>query len=302
MIVFVTTAAACILDVAWLVSSGIIVWIVVSGGGQVALAGHIVRVRSVSNPLLVWSAIAILRLLVFRGIPFLTRRQWPIDRLESRCESWCRRVSDALTHLTPAGARRAMLTLVIVVTVVKLANAAFYPGFFSGDDVEIHEMTFATLFGWDWSAWNLRSAFYPMTFIYPIPALLATLGITDTEPLVFAGRAVVAVLSSLTLWLVYRVGADLSSPGVGATAAIMLGLHRLHVTFGGSELPRPIASLFIVAAFLCLIPRRVSLVRAAIAGMRSRSVARSASANSSSSCRPLSRCSPRARARPLQSS
>ena len=81
-----------------------------------------------------------------------------------------------------------MLLLIVVITVVKLANAALYPGFFSGDDVEIHEMTFARLFGWNWTAWDLRNAFYPMVFIYPIQALLAGMGIDDTATLVFAGR------------------------------------------------------------------------------------------------------------------
>ena len=64
---------------------------------------------------------------------------------------------------------------------------------------------------------------------------------------------VVAFLSSLTLWLVFAAGARLETPGVGLTAACLLGVHRLHVTFGGSELPRPVASLFIVGAFVCLL-------------------------------------------------
>jgi hypothetical protein len=80
-------------------------------------------------------------------------------------------------------------------------------------------MTFARLFALDWSAWDLRSSFYPMTFIYPAQALLVRAGITDTPTLVLAGRVVVALVSSIAIWLVYRVGTELESPGTGVIAA-----------------------------------------------------------------------------------
>ncbi len=53
---------------------------------------------------------------------------------------------------------------------VKAIYAWWYYGFYTGDDVEIHEMVFAAIFGWDWQAWDIRSAFYPMVFIYPAVA------------------------------------------------------------------------------------------------------------------------------------
>jgi len=46
----------------------------------------------------------------------------------------------------------------------------------------------------------------------------------------------------------------------------MFGVHRLHVTFGGSELPRPVASVFVLGAFVCLIEAPPRTRRALLAG------------------------------------
>lgn len=69
------------------------------------------------------------------------------------------------------GVRRAAMFVTAVGVfslAARLLNASSSYGFFSGDDVEIHEMTFAALFHLDWPIWELRSPFYPMLFIYPV--------------------------------------------------------------------------------------------------------------------------------------
>jgi hypothetical protein len=260
-------ATAVVLDLAWIALSAVVLSIIVSGGGEYRWAGHLIRMHSVENPLVAWQVVALIRLMPLQTMPFLLQARWPLDRLTTRCLAWCRGVGLALQHTTWGQARRALWLVIVVVTLVKLANAALYPGFFSGDDVEIHEMTFAALFGWRWSAWDLRNALYPMAFIYPVQALLVRVGVDDTAVLVLAGRVVVALLSSITLWLVFRAGSKLKSPGVGLVAALLLGVHRLYVTFGGSELPRPVASVFIVGAFLCLLETPLHTRRALLAGI-----------------------------------
>jgi hypothetical protein len=258
--------AALLLDATGVLLAGLVTFVIVAGGGIYDWFGQHVRIETVGNPLLGLELITLLRLLGLRHVPFCCLNRFPLDDATSRCVTWCGQLSRMFAEGSRRQALRVLLLVITVITLVKLANAALYPGFFSGDDVEIHEMTFARIFGWNWRAWELRSPFYPMTFIYPVQALLARSGVTETSALVFAGRAVVAILSSLTLWLTYRVGERLDGPGVGLAAAVALGMHRLHVTFGGSELPRPVASVFIVGAFLCLCTRKRDFITSALGG------------------------------------
>jgi hypothetical protein len=81
--------------------------------------------------------------------------------------------------------------------------------------------------------------------------------------LVFGGRAVVAVLSVLALPLVV-----LASPGVPPRArllgALFLAGSSVWFQFGSTELPRPVAAVFVMAAFVA--SQRAGLGAAAIAG------------------------------------
>src|SRR5207342_3233171 len=84
------------------------------------------------------------------------------------------------------------------------------PGFFSGDDVEIHEMTLGTLLGKPWSVWALRCPFFPMTFVYPAQWLALQLGLSSAGGLVLAGRTVVALVSTGAIPLVWCVARRLA--------------------------------------------------------------------------------------------
>ena len=95
--------------------------------------------------------------------------------------------------------------MILFSSVVKAIYAWRYYGFYTGDDVEIHEMVFATIFGWDWQAWDIRAAFYPMVFIYPAVAAVQKLGIDDTALLVFMGRLPVVAFSGLNIWMTFTM-------------------------------------------------------------------------------------------------
>ena len=168
-----------------------------------------------------------------------------ISRLSRRCVS----AQHALSALTESQCASRVLWLAGFVAIVKLFNASLHPGFFSGDDVEVQEMTFAALFHWSWRAWDIRSAFYPMTFILPVQALLLHLGVTDPGRLVFAGRAVVAVISTLSLPLVFTIARRFYGQRVALIAATFLALSSLSVGFGSTELPRPISTVFVLLLF-----------------------------------------------------
>jgi hypothetical protein len=151
------------------------------------------------------------------------------------------------------GSSRAALVAGCVMAaslVLKLLLAYRHPGFWIGDDVEIHEMTFAHLFGTPSRTWALRSPFYPMGVIYPIQALMVWAGQTDPAQLVFAGRAVVAVCTIATLALTFHLARRVfDSTPVALISVLILATNKLHVMTGTTELPRPVASLCILAAF-----------------------------------------------------
>ncbi len=92
-----------------------------------------------------------------------------------------------------------------------------------------------------------------MGVIYPVQAALFRLGVDDPRLLVFAGRTVVAVVSTLSAALLYRVAARYAGEAVALLALFFLAASGLHVAFGSTELPRPVAALFLVAAFGALL-------------------------------------------------
>ena len=249
------TSLAAIIDSLALLLLFLLAFILVTGGGRYDLLGVRVSVRTVANPLLALHAVLLIRYSASKEVPLFGRARLTPARIATWSLHLCQGVSTALARMPVRRAATTVLLIIAVTTLVKLANAAFYPGFFSGDDVEIHEMTFVSLFGMDWPVWDLRSPFYPMTVIYPVQRLAVWAGVTETQPLVFLGRAVVAVLSSIAVWLIYKAGAALDDPGTGLLAAATFAIQRLHVVFGGSELPRPVSTIFVAGAFVCLLQR-----------------------------------------------
>jgi hypothetical protein len=241
----------------------VIVLLLFTGGGLFSIAGHRIRMTSARNPLLFACLCAAVRYVWFRAVPFFgVSRHVPGD-----ADAWLTRRWPARHSGISAGAARAVLAVIIGVSLLlRLVNAVAHPGFSTGDDVEIHMMTLARLLGHTWTAWNLRSPFYPMTFLYPAQFTAFQLGWTDVGSLVLAGRLVVVALATVTVWVVYRIAWRLTSHAPTALlAAAFAACSRLHLWFGGSEFPRPVAAAFIAGAFyLLLVDRRRSV---AIAGV-----------------------------------
>lgn len=243
-------------DVLFCVASGVTLAILCSGGGSFRLLGRFMSAHSTGTPALIVFLLAVVRLRFRESLPFLGLRALDIRDLDQRIERLVLGAAAFLGAVTSSRARKIVLILCGTSLVLLSASAYVHFGFFSGDDVEIHEMTLGHLFRTGWPVWNLRSPFYPMAFIYPAQALLAGLGIADTSSLVFAGRLVVAVLSTASVLLLYRVARDRYGLGVALLAALLLTVNRLHLAFGSTELPRPVSTLFVVLAYACVLSRR----------------------------------------------
>jgi hypothetical protein len=253
-----------VVDLALAAATVVAVAIMLTGGGEIAIHGIRVSLLRARNPLTAALALALIRLALHDTglLPGSSSHGLP-----ARTARLATRMYRRLLELTPAAALRALSILLFVCLLLRLANAWYYYGFFSGDDVEVHEMTFATLFGRDVTIWGLRSPFFPMAFIFPAQRLALALGFGGTDALVFVGRAVVAGWSCIGVAVMYMIGRRLlGGAGAGILAALFLAVMRLHVRFGSSELPRPVAATFLLVAFGLLVAGRRTVLQAGLAG------------------------------------
>jgi len=240
--------------------------IIVTGGGVFHLGATAIRARSVENLLWLMTGLLLLRYRL-RGWPFLGVGRWRVDSILGRgarlVGSWSSHSKSSIWRELPWP---ALAWLSLAVFLVRVLVAWTSPGFFSGDDVEIHEMTLGVLLHKDWPIWDLRCAFFPMLFVYPAQRIAHAMGATSPEALVLAGRAAVAFFSTasipLTWWAARRLAP--ADSRLAVVAVLLLAVNRLQMSFGSSELPRPVSTVFVLAAFLCLI--RGGVARSALAG------------------------------------
>lgn len=234
--------------------------VIVTGGGVMTVSGHRVSVHSIGNLLLVMSVLGALRLTI--GAPYPLAGRWPVAGAGAKSLRLISARQAKLRDISARDAAAICLSAAAFALMLKLGNAYFHFGFFSGDDVEIHEMTFAAIFHWKWTAWYLRSAFYPMVFIYPVQRTLVALGVSSPAALIFAGRAVVAAASTVGVLLIFRVARSMCGLRIAVLAAVIFSMSGLVAAFGGTELPRPIGAVFVLAAFGALQSRRGAWIAA----------------------------------------
>jgi hypothetical protein len=256
----VRAAAAFMLDLLLIVLAAAIAILIVNGPAVYEPFGISLKLRTSSNPVTIALALALVRIWFFPAIRFLGFWKAP-TALQG--------VYDTLTSFTsqPDGSarvRRFVVACVVITFAARAFQAWMYPGFAIGDDVEIDEMTLRALLKTEWPVWELRSAFYPFTFIYPAQAIAYALN-GDVHHLVVAGRMVVVLLSTAAVWLTWIAARGIVGEGTAALAAAIVAFSRLHLTYGSSELPRPVAATLLVGAF-ALLSRRITSATAAAAG------------------------------------
>jgi len=251
--------------------------IVITGGGEIQLHQHTILLYSIKNALTLALILIPIRYLSSRHTPFLLVKKFNLTQLPLKThtflESLYRKFQSTNSNEIPTSPQKNetikwLILILAISTAIKLSNAWFYYGFYSGDDVEIVEMTFSRLFDLKWEAWNLRNAFYPMTFIYPVQALLKSIGVTNPRALVFGGSMVVILFSTLNIILTYRiVSRMLKNNFTGLLAAFFLAFSQLHISFASTVLPRTVATTFILAALLLTVEKPKSNTAAAFAGL-----------------------------------
>lgn len=252
---FVLDGIAVIWDGLIVILALFVLFVLVTGGGAYQIgAGIRISARHIVNPLAILFSLLLLRLACLRRIPFFNIRTLSLDRWADRAWAASEKLARKISGLEPRAVKRIVFWTIVLSVLLKMAIAFVYFGFYSGDDVEVQEMSFAHLFHWDWQAWELRNPLFPMVFIYPVQFVLKLLGVEAAWPLIYAGRLVVIGFSALNLWLVYRIARRLyNSPAIGLMSLFFLGLSKLHTTFASTELPRTVASTFVLLGFWFLL-------------------------------------------------
>ena len=248
----VLTTAIVLCDVLLLAGSGWVVAVLLSGGWEwYTPVGHL-RAYTASSVIYamvclgVVRAAGIVRCPRFLGVVDLRRVR---TRVEQGSEKWI----SAVERLDQRTVWRVLAIMVVLSSFGKILNAGYYDGFCCGDDVEIHEMTFARLFGLDWPVWNIRSAVYPLGVIYPVQAAAVYFGVSAPETLILLGRLVVVAFSAVSLVLTYGYAKrvfGLQSVALGAAA--VLSVNKLFSAYGSSELPGAVAAACLLGSAWCL--------------------------------------------------
>ena len=143
--------------------------------------------------------------------------------------------------------------LLLATAALKLGFAAAYPGFHSGDDLEIVEAAARAALGFPYEPWNIRSLFHPIVFVAPWIALGAALGLHGARALVFLATIPTTLFSTAAIWLVWRLTRELGwDASAGRAAAFLYAAHTLPLAYGSMPYPRPISTALLLAAFVLL--------------------------------------------------
>jgi hypothetical protein len=254
--------AAGVVDFLLAATGAAILFIAIAGGSVFSIAGVQVRLTTTVNPAYIALTLWLLRVFLLPRVPWFGLATDTPACFEQRLPRWDRLLAPATGTAESRGTW--WLTALCVGSIgIRIFTAVVHPGFTTGDDVEIHEMTIGTLLGHEWPVWNIRSALYPMMVIYPAQLAGTLLGGSDVSLLVLSGRLMVIAVSTLSVWLSYRIAFRLTnSTGVAILAAALVAGSRLHLGYGSSEEPRAVATPFILAGFYLLLtthPRSLTI-------------------------------------------
>lgn len=220
-----------------------------TGGGMLTMGSLRIGMRSVDNPLLIVFVLAVVRYGLRGWGPFLLRSKWGLANADASVirgltsvDAWDRSVAVRTGRVLLIGGCLAVIA-------VKAFNAWRSPGFFSGDDLEVQEMSLSALGRLSWPIWDLRSPVFPLGIVFPAHWAARAAGIVDRETLVFAGRLPVVVLSTLAVAIVFRVIERGRGSGWALIAAAAVAVNALQMAFGSSELPRPVSTVLVLTAY-----------------------------------------------------
>ncbi len=179
----------------------------------------------------------------------------------------CAKVAQLIVSVPSSRCRRLLWAVIVVSTLLRLWFAWGFLGFVTGDDVEVLEAGFHGALGLDYKPWEIRSLLMPEVVVRPALEAARWVGVSSQGGLVRAALLPFVLLGSLSIWLVFRLGARWAGDErAGLLAATVYAFHPLALVYGSAALPRgPAATALLAAAFLTIGHGR-GLLRGAAGG------------------------------------
>ena len=143
--------------------------------------------------------------------------------------------------------RKPLAAIIAVSTAAQLWLAYRYYGFLTGDDVEVLSEAFRRARRLAYTPWDIRNLFVPDVVVAPVVWL--TRGMSTRTTIFLASLPFIA-LSSLTVWLVYRLALRWCDERAALVAALLFAAHWIPLSFGSTVYPRTLAAACVVAAAL----------------------------------------------------
>jgi len=143
--------------------------------------------------------------------------------------------------------RRTLAAIIATTAAAQLWLAYRYYGFLTGDDVEILSEAFRRARGLTYTPWDIRNLFVPDVVVAPVVFL--SRGLSTRTTISLASLPFIA-LSSLTIWLVYRLALRWCDERAALVAALLFATHWIPLSFGSTVYPRTLAAACVVAAVL----------------------------------------------------
>jgi hypothetical protein len=143
--------------------------------------------------------------------------------------------------------RKSLAAIIAAMAAAQLWLAHRYYGFLTGDDVEVLSEAFRRARGLAYTPWDIRNLFVPDVVVAPVVWL--SRGVSTRTTIFLASLPFIA-LSSLTIWLVYRLALRWCDERAAIVAALLFATHWIPLSFGSTVYPRTLAAACVVAAAL----------------------------------------------------
>jgi len=142
---------------------------------------------------------------------------------------------------------RTLAAIIATTAAAQLWLAWRYYGVLTGDDVEVLSEAFRRARGLAYTPWDIRNLFVPDVIVAPVVFL--SRGVSTRTTIFLASLPFIA-LSSLTIWLVYRLALRWCDERAALAAALLFAAHWIPLSFGSTVYPRTLAAACVVAAAL----------------------------------------------------
>lgn len=140
--------------------------------------------------------------------------------------------------------------LVAVTAAAKLALAWRFPGFLTGDDLEIVQTAAKYALGVHYDPWELRCLFHPVVLVWPAVRLAALAGVRDPAVVTWISAIPNVAITSAGIVALYALARRWGwTVRASLAAAFLYALAWMPFSYGATPYPRPMSATALIAAF-----------------------------------------------------